>query len=1116
MSDESIQENPLDRLADEFVSRFRRGERPALSEYCTIHPELADDIRRIFPTLVVMEQARPDDEGLDETKGDGATRSRVILERLGDYRILREIARGGMGIVYEAEQESLGRHVALKVLPPQAVLDPRHLHRFQREARAAAKLHHTNIVPVFGVGEHDGLHYYVMQFIPGLGLDQVLDELRRLRGSQKHKAQPRDGGAGLGNDPSLAHRAHVTDVHHASAVQIAASLISGGRVAGTSESRRAGTESASREPEDRSRHAPRDERHHSERDVYDPAIPDSAEFRVRSPSSDPSGSGVNLLSRDTTTLSSSGSQYWQSVARIGVQVTDAMDYAFGQGVLHRDIKPSNLLLDTHGTVWVTDFGLAKATDSDDLTHTGDVVGTLRYLAPERLRGEVNLRGDIYSLGVTLYEMLTLQPPFQDHDRSRLLRRVLDEEPLRPREIDPDIPHDLETIVLKAIAKDPSDRYHTAAELAADLRQFLEDKPIAARPIGPVERLWRWCRRNPRVAGLIGAVAVLLVAITVISSVAAVWLKRERDVARESEQRAMTAETARRQELYRAYLNEARASYITGRQGQRLNGMHAIQNIIAALPTSELTDDQRAELRDEAIAYLALPDLRELTRLPVSVLGHFGLDVNDTLEVCALPSEEPGGTRLSRVDGSGSDIDLPADEAGSAVVGIARTFSPSGRWLVEQIQTVEETKKGKETRARLRVWDWQARRTVLDQRLMVPGGRPIFHPDDRHFMAPGGDDALHYYSLDTGQEERRSPPRIHIAHGNFSADGQWFAACSPHLNAEIIDPVTWETVATNFEFGQASCAAWNPSAPWLVFGGNDGRLYVWNHDTRDGYFLRGGHSAQVLDLVFSDDGHLLVSSGADNMVQIRHMKSDRVLRTPGHAFRFSRDGKRLAIQHDNNLIVYDVVPARAYGAIGRAVESAEFSPDGRWLATASPWGVVIDSADTLEYRANLLLDNCGPVAFHPDGRSLLTFGIFSHAWKWPLTPASLGQRASRIGPPQPVAEGLRRAGDPIAPQHQGRHAAWSRDGRVLAVADYRNGRLLVADSPGDATPREFATLLNVARVAVNPNGEWIAAAAQIYPRARVWSTNEHGTTGRSRGLVVAGRSWSKDLAGTRAT
>src|SRR5206468_10509589 len=213
MSDSSGDRNPVEELAEEFLARFRRGERPALSEYTGKYPELAGDIRELFPALVMLEEARP--PVVPSTDAAGAQTEGTLappLERLGDYRVLREVGRGGMGVVYEAEQESLGRHVALKVLPRHALLDGRHLQRFKREARAAARLHHTNIVPVHGVGEQDGLHYYVMQFIPGQGLDQVLAELRRLRRDRR----PADAAAAPGER-----------VGAASAAAVARSLLTG-------------------------------------------------------------------------------------------------------------------------------------------------------------------------------------------------------------------------------------------------------------------------------------------------------------------------------------------------------------------------------------------------------------------------------------------------------------------------------------------------------------------------------------------------------------------------------------------------------------------------------------------------------------------------------------------------------------------------------------------------------------------------------------------------------------------------------------------------------------------------------------------------------------------------
>jgi eukaryotic-like serine/threonine-protein kinase len=180
-SSDSSRDVVLERLAAEFVERHRRGEHPPLSEYIQRHPDLAADIRELFPALVQIEKLKPPADVTGAFEPAEVSPDGTKPERLGDYRILREVGRGGMGVVYEAEQESLGRHVALKVLPSSALLNPTYRERFRREAKAAARLHHTNIVPVFGVGEHDGVPFYAMQFIRGEGLDRVLADVRRMR-----------------------------------------------------------------------------------------------------------------------------------------------------------------------------------------------------------------------------------------------------------------------------------------------------------------------------------------------------------------------------------------------------------------------------------------------------------------------------------------------------------------------------------------------------------------------------------------------------------------------------------------------------------------------------------------------------------------------------------------------------------------------------------------------------------------------------------------------------------------------------------------------------------------------------------------------------------------------
>ncbi len=377
--------NPVELLAQDFLDRKRRGERPTLREYVERHPELAEEIRDLFPALLMMEDLGESSGGTTGSlAADNGVSVGTRLERLGDYRILREIGRGGMGVVYEAEQESLGRRVALKVLSAGALLDPKQVRRFEREAKAAARLHHTNIVPVFGVGRQDGHHYFVMQFIAGLGLDAVLEDLRRLR---QAKSQAGPAAASRAGAPSAA--------------EVARSLITG--------------------------------RFAAEPPLADASVTEPGDDAPPAAANGPPADSSSAVLPGSSELSASSDphrQFYRSVARIGIQVAEALECANRQGVLHRDVKPSNLLLDNRGNVWVADFGLAKTAEADDLTHTGDILGTIRYMAPERFQGKCDARSDVYSLGLTLYELVALRPAFEASDRHALIERVLHEEPER--------------------------------------------------------------------------------------------------------------------------------------------------------------------------------------------------------------------------------------------------------------------------------------------------------------------------------------------------------------------------------------------------------------------------------------------------------------------------------------------------------------------------------------------------------------------------------------------------------------------------------------------------------------------------------------------------------------
>ncbi len=496
MTQDQADRDPLEVLADRFLQEQRQGKCPSISDYANEHPELAEHIRELFPTITAMERLKFSRE---TSSSGGVFLGSMGLERLGDFRIIREIGRGGMGIVFEAEQQSLGRRVAIKVLPRQSLLRPKDLERFTREARIVASLHHTNIVEVFGVGEEDGFHYYVMQLVHGVGLEKVIAELgSRRRRSKINRRSSRTVAAATT-------AAGAKGKHDSTSIeQVVSGLFSlddtppeseTGPSEGTSPA--VGAVDANKQLDELTGES--DDSAGTERDS---GVAKSVFSAMRA------GRGGEFQL---------GRRYFDDVAKIGLQVADALAHAHSRGILHRDIKPANLLIDYHNIVYVTDFGLAKAVQAGDTTQTAGITGTLRYISPEQFQGHTDARSDIYGLGLTLYELLALRPAYEGPDRNTLINRINTSEPVRLGKLNRKIPRDLETIVQKAISRDPDDRYQCVRELGEDLKCFLEDMPIRARRVGSIERFWRWSRRNPAIASLTGATMFLIILAAIVAT-----------------------------------------------------------------------------------------------------------------------------------------------------------------------------------------------------------------------------------------------------------------------------------------------------------------------------------------------------------------------------------------------------------------------------------------------------------------------------------------------------------------------------------------------------------------------------------------------------------------------
>ena len=441
-------------VTDEFLERAERGERPDPEEYRRRYPQIAEVLRNVLPALEVMRASGP-----SGPLPQAAPEVGPPLGCLGDFRLLREVGRGGMGIVYEAEQISLHRRVALKVLPFAAALDPKRLERFRHEAQAAALLHHSHIVPVYAVGCERGVYYYAMQFIEGQSLAEVIAQLRRRRTPADNSAVARSAGGS----------------------QDLSALLSGPLPSSLSGRWSQGT--------------------------------------ARPAAAPPSTAGVdtNRQLSSTTLYAAEGQAFVGLAVHWAIQAAEALEHAHSLGIVHRDIKPANLLIDLHEHLWVTDFGLAQHCHEAGLTATGDLVGTLRYMSPEQAlgeRGRIDHRTDIYALAATLYELLTLQPLLDGRNREELLRQVIAETPAALRRLNRAVAADLETILLKALAKEPAERYASAGEMAADLRHFLAHEPIRAKRPTPLERASKWVKRHRGVA--LSAVAMLLVTVVALA------------------------------------------------------------------------------------------------------------------------------------------------------------------------------------------------------------------------------------------------------------------------------------------------------------------------------------------------------------------------------------------------------------------------------------------------------------------------------------------------------------------------------------------------------------------------------------------------------------------------
>jgi WD40 repeat protein len=820
------------------------------------------------------------------------------------------------------------------------------------------------------------------------------------------------------------------------------------------------------------------------------------------------------------------------VAQVGVQVASALEHAHKQGVLHRDVKPSNLLLDLRGTVWVTDFGLAKANDQQDLTNTGDFLGTLRYMPPEAFEGRADARGDVYALGLTLYEMLALRPAFDEKDRNRLIKRVTTEEPARLNRLNRAIPRDLVTIVHKAIDREPGRRYQTAADLAADIQRFMDDEPIKARRVSAWRRAVLWARRRPAAAALLLVSGVAVLALGGVGT-GLYYNAQLQEALQQTERQKDKAEEAQREETaqrhvaqaalreahfhqYFHYLARANAAW-------RVGSMAGVEKLLDACPT-----DQRHWEWDylKRQCHAGLLTLRGHTAQVYSVAfspdgtGLASASADGTVKLwdaatgqeirtlrahlepgelsrCTSAAFSPDGTRLASAstDGTVKVWDATTGQqtltlAGHTAFCFSVTFSPDGTRLASSAA-------GDET---VKVWDAATGKELFNLRKHIWGFSVMFSPDGTRLATATADGTVWVWDATT---EREALLRIRTGHTGmvrgvaFSPDGTRLATASFDGTVKVWDAATGQEIRTLAgHTGGVSCVAFSPEGTRLASGSLDQTVRIWDATTGKEVGTLKGHTHEVSGVMFSPDGARLASASSDHMVKIWDTTSKPEARTlSGHAYdvfhvAFSPDGKRCAsASTDRTVKVWDTRTGRVIHTLAShttMVTSVAFSPDGKRLASATGAfpGLADAQVKAVEVKVwdvttgreihTLLKEHTSgfhSVEFSPDGTRLAAAGIDKTVKLWKVT---TGQEVlTLIGHTDAV-----------------RSVAFSPDGKRLASGD-TDGTAKIWDA---STGKEIHTLgrdtsshYKIRCLALSPDGSRLATAYND-GAARLWDVS----------------------------
>ncbi len=901
---------------------------------------------------------------------------------IGPYEIVRELGRGGMGVVYEAIERPLDRRVAIKVLPFSSASDPQLIDRLHHEARIVARLDHPNIVKVYGSGEIEGVHYIAFQLVEGCSLNAV---------------------------------------------------------------------------------------------------------------------NANV-SADRDSTSSRQASRWEWLAKLGRDAASALQHAHENGIIHRDIKPSNLLLDRSGKVWVADFGLARATGLSQLTATGDLLGTLRYMSPEQAigqRGIVDARTDLYSLGTMLYELATSEPVFDSEDHAALLRKILCDLPRPLHKVAPGIPRDLATIIGKAMAKFPADRYATAATLVADFDRFLEHRPIVAVP----PTVWDWVRyyagrnRIPLTIGL-ASVFIMLTGWNLVSRQHGKSLQEKIDQLGEARQ-----ESTRRQ--WETLLTLAERGRLTLTPGRRQTSLRAMNEASRIFPSSELTEANRLRLRDTMIATLAIP-----------------MDLE----------------RQSTIEFAGTVYSVAMDEEFQHAIRCRPGTSLIEQYNASQGRFPALPTRQLETGRFEAPYYWVA---PIGHAAVISG--PAVDPPD----LPVWQSSL--WNLERGESLTQLPPAATVA---WSQDGKWLALLGADSRMRVVDTATgtelanWQTEQpiVNFTWcpGEMVLALirenqivrvqadsgvildqqpsppdvvqieWTSDKRFCVLKDQAKRVVVWNYEKHREHVVLDG--PPVRQLVVPTHGVLIATEPLLGEMTLWNIKSGQSwLSVPGRAVAFHRDGTLLATCENRSLSTWSIVRSQIYRSYQpmlheyQEIYDAGVSPNGRWLVVTGDLGLtLIDMLNDTEQSIPRQGTRSGQFVTTGDQTSLVLSDSQVSVQEFPFdnatgtlgTPQQLFPRNARpvwgVGHAQITAGGdwlavVDAVTRPVVLQRStGRvfelearpdlwYASASPDGRWAVAGTYQGHGLDLWDVSTGKIVREIWNVAINSRCEFSPDGRWLAVS-----------------------------------------